>query len=83
MNFFTVEANPRAAGAEITSAELLISLKDGRKLSVPLTWFARILHASDEQRQQWELLGDGEGIRWPSVDEDVSIIGLLAGARAI
>lgn len=83
MNSFAVEVNPRAAEVEITPDELLVSLKDGRKLSVPLTWFPRILHASEEQRQQWELLGDGEGIRWPSVDEDVSIVGLLGGTRAV
>jgi hypothetical protein len=54
-----------------------VSLADGRKISIPLTWFPRLLHATANQRQNFELLGDGEGIHWPDIDEDLSVGGLL------
>jgi hypothetical protein len=57
-------------------------LADGRTIIVPLAWFPRLLHATPEQRRRWELLGDGEGIHWPDVDEDLSVAGLLRGAPA-
>jgi len=79
MNSSVVETNPLARGVEVTDAELIVSLADGRKISVPLAWFPRLLHATPEQRRQWELLGDGEGVHWPQVDEDLSVEGLLAG----
>ena len=59
--------------------ELTVLLADGRKISVPLAWFPRLLHATAEQRQNFELLGEGEGIHWPDVDEDLSVAGLLRG----
>ncbi len=79
MSSSVVEANPLAREVEVTDAELIVSLADGRKISVPLVWFPRLLHATPEQRGQWELLGDGEGLHWPQVDEDLSVEGLLAG----
>jgi hypothetical protein len=66
----------------ITDDDLSIVLADGRKISVPLTWFPRLLHANPAQRQHFELLGDGEGIHWPDVDEDLSVAGLLRGTPA-
>ena len=54
-------------------------LDDGRELSVPLAWFPRLLHATPEQRQAWELIGRGEGLHWEELDEDISVAGLLAG----
>lgn len=59
-----------------------MALADGRTLAVPLAWFPRLLRATAEQRQHFELLGDGEGIHWPEIDEDLSVVGLLLGARA-
>jgi hypothetical protein len=79
MSSSVVEANPLAREVEVTDAELIVGLADGRKISVPLVWFPRLLHATPEQRRQWELLGDGEGVHWPQVDEDLSVEGLLAG----
>ncbi|MCC7291126.1 MAG: DUF2442 domain-containing protein [Phycisphaerales bacterium] len=67
---------------QFTDDEMTVALADGRRLSVPLAWFPRLLHATPQQRQKWELLGDGEGIHWPDVDEDLSVEGLLRGARA-
>ncbi len=62
--------------------EMTVDLADGRRVSVPLVWFPRLLKATPEQRNDWELLGDGEGIHWESVDEDLSVAGLLRGVKA-
>jgi hypothetical protein len=51
-------------------------------ISVPLSWFPRLLRATPAARARWEILGDGEGIHWPDADEDVSVEGLLAGNRS-
>ena len=69
----------RAARVSTTEDELVVDLVDGRRLAVPLAWFPRLLHATPDQRSRYELLGDGEGIHWPDVDEDVSVAGLLEG----
>ena len=55
---------------------------DGRRLSVPLVWFPHLLRATPEQRAKWELLGEGDGIHWPLIDEHLSVEGLLAGRRS-
>ena len=82
MSSSAVEVRPLARDIEIRDDELQVSLSDGRRVCVPLVWFPRLLEASSEQRENWELLGDGEGIRWPEIDEDLSVAGFLAGARA-
>ena len=82
MSSSVVEANPLASEVEVTEDELRLVLADGRRLAVPLSWFPRLMTASPEARQRWELLGDGEGIHWPEADEDLSVAGLLAGAVA-
>lgn len=76
------DVDPRALGVEVTDEELVVDLADGRRVAVPLTWFPRLLHATPKQRTKWELLGDGQGIHWPDIDEDLSVSGLLRGARA-
>ena len=75
--------DPRAKEVLITSDELSVTLADGRRIVVPLAWFPRLLRASDEERQRFEFLGDGQGIHWPDLDEDLSVEGLLHGARAL
>ncbi|MCH7813036.1 MAG: DUF2442 domain-containing protein [Planctomycetes bacterium] len=82
MSSSIVETTPRAQSVEVTDAELIVQLVDGRRLSVPLVWFPRLLRATPEQRAKWEFLGDGEGIHWPLIDEDLSVQGLLAGRRS-
>ncbi len=82
MSSSTVETTPRAESVEVTDAELIVRLVDGRRLSVPLVWFPRLLRATPEQRSKSELLGDGDGIHWPLIDEDLSVEGLLAGRRS-
>jgi hypothetical protein len=69
----------RVRDVTVTDDEVCVSLVDGRKVSAPLAWFPRLLHATPAQRAQWSLLGDGEGIHWPSIDEDISVFGLLRG----
>jgi hypothetical protein len=61
---------------------LTVDLADGRRLSVPLAWFPRLLRAGPKQRTNWRLIGEGRGIQWPDLDEDLSVDGLLRGARA-
>ena len=79
MSSLAVEHKPLARHVEVTEDELTVVLADGRRISAPLAWFPRLLRASPEQRADWELLGDGEGIHWPSADEDLSVNGLLRG----
>ena len=73
---------PLASTVSCTLSELVVGLADGRVLSVPLAWFPRLLDASPEQRSHFEILGNGEGIHWPDVDEDLSVAGLLLGTPA-
>jgi hypothetical protein len=79
MSSSLVEVSPRAEEVSVSENELTVSLTDGRRISVPLAWFPRLLHATPAQRSHWELLGDGEGIRWPEIDEDLSVAGILRG----
>jgi hypothetical protein len=74
--------NDFATHIELTDDELIVTLADGRAMSAPLVWFPRLLNASAEQRKRWELIGAGEGIHWPDLDEDLSIAGLLRGERS-
>jgi hypothetical protein len=73
----------KACDVRTTADEMSVSLLDGRRVTVPLAWFLRLLHATPRERRAWELVGDGERIHWPSIDEDEGVIGLLEGpARA-
>jgi hypothetical protein len=61
---------------------MTVALDDGRSLSVPLVWYPRLLHGTKMEREECELIGQGEGIHWPKLDEDISVEGLLAGKRS-
>lgn len=63
----------------VTEDSLTVDLSDGRTLSVPLTWFPRLLHGTTEERNNWRLIGDGEGIHWQELDEDISVENLILG----
>jgi hypothetical protein len=82
MSILAVETEPAASDVTVTADELIVSLVDGRRLSAPLAWYPRLLHASIEERNEWELIGDGEGIHWPRIDEDLSVSGILRGVPA-
>ena len=63
----------------LTEDSLSIDLVDGRTISVPLAWYPRLFHGTPEERRNWRLIGQGEGIHWPDLDEDISVENLLAG----
>ena len=64
----------------VTSDDTLtVELADGRSLSVPIAWYPRLFHGSPQERENWELIGDGEGIHWSDLDEDISVEGLILG----
>ncbi|MAU01792.1 MAG: hypothetical protein CL608_32045 [Anaerolineaceae bacterium] len=63
----------------ISEDTLTVELTDGRSLSVPIAWYPRLFHGSQQERENWELIGDGEGIHWPDLDEDISVEGLILG----
>ena len=67
---------------DFSEDSLTVRLDDGRGLSVPLAWYPRLLHGTKAEREKYELIGDGEGIHWPELDEDISVEGLLAGRRS-
>lgn len=69
--------NPTAIDVSVSESALHVVLADGRELSVPLAWFPRLHDATPEQRAHWRLIGCGEGIHWPDVDEDISVASLL------
>lgn len=75
-------AGERIVGVTLDEHSLTAYLADGRTISVPLAWYPRLLHASNEQRGNWELVGGGYGIHWPDLDEDLSAQGLLRGTPA-
>ena len=70
---------PYAENVQITEDTLNVDLSDGRTISVPLNWFPRLLHATQKQRNNWRLIGRGQGIHWDDIDEDISVEGLIAG----
>ena len=76
----TVAPDPRAKEVTVTDDELIVVLTDARRLAVPLAWFPRLLRATREERDHFEILGEGVGIHWPDIDEDLSVAGLLRGA---
>ena len=76
----TIEVQiPEAEAVTVTEDTLKAELSDGRTIFVPLAWYPRLVHATQDERDNWELIGDGQGIRWPDLDEDLSVEGLIAG----
>lgn len=63
----------------ISEDTLMADLSDGRTISVPLNWYPRLLHGTPEERANWRLIGQGEGIHWPDLDEDISVENLIYG----
>jgi hypothetical protein len=82
MTTLTLETEPLAAQVRVTEEKLIVDLVDGRSLSVPLSWYPRLLHASQKERQNWQLLGDGYAIEWVDLDEHIGVEGLLAGRHS-
>jgi hypothetical protein len=80
MNTSTVEVRlSTAQNVSVTDDTLVIDLTDGRTISVPLAWYPRLLQGTPEERSHWRLIGQGEGIHWPDLDEDISVQHVLLG----
>ena len=77
-----IRAEPRITAVSIDEEALTAHLADGRTVSVPLAWSWRLSEATPEQRAQFEILGSGQGVRWPEIDEDISVDGMLGGVPA-
>ena len=77
-----VSVESRIARVDVTDETITAHLVDGRVISVPLAWSWRLSDATPEQRANWELIGDGHGVHWPDVDEDISADGMLSGILA-
>lgn len=73
---------PRIVSIEVTEEAITARLTDGRTISVPLVWSWRLSEATPEQRANFEIIGDGEGVHWPDIDEDISARGMLQGIPA-
>jgi hypothetical protein len=82
MNTLTLEIEPLAAQIRVTDEQFIVDLVDGRSLVVPLSWYPRLLYASPEERQNWQLLGEGYAIEWTDLDEHIGVEGLLAGRQS-
>jgi len=80
MSFLHTELRaPQARRVTATETTLTVDLVDGRTIAVPVAWYPRLLHATPRERSRTKLIGDGAGIRWPDLDEDVSVASLLSG----
>lgn len=82
MTTSTLATDERVMDVEATEDTLTVSLMDGRRISVPIVWYPRLLHATQAQRDNWKVAGAGYGIHWPDIDEDLSVERLLRGAPA-
>jgi hypothetical protein len=81
MSTSTAEVRSVAATqVSVTDDTLTVELSDGRSISAPLAWYPRLLRGTVEERSRWRLIGQGRGIHWPDLDEDISVENLLAGS---
>lgn len=77
MPTLAIRLDPTAVDVQADDTLLRVTLADGRELAAPLEWFPRLRDASPEQRGRWRLIGRGQGVHWPDVDEDISVASLL------
>lgn len=68
-----------ARSVSVSDEALAVDLADGRTITVPLAWFPRLAHGTPAERADWRLIGGGQGVHWPDLDEDIRVEGLLAG----
>ena len=80
MSTSALTADERVATVAISKDRLTVTLRDDRKISVPLAWYPRLVRATPKQRRNWQIAGGGYGIHWPDIDEDLNTEGLLRGA---
>jgi len=77
-----ISTEPKIRKIVISEETITAQLSDGRTISVPLSWSWRLSEATPAQREHFEILGRGEGVRWPDLDEDISVEGMLSGVPA-
>ena len=77
MAISAVRLDATAVDVTVTDDQILVVLADGRELAARLAWSPRLAEATADQRKNWRLIGRGQGIRWPDVDEDISVASLL------
>jgi hypothetical protein len=82
MTSLVLERSPNAVAVTVSDERIDVELDDGRRLSVPLAWYPRLVHATAAERSRYELWGSGYAIEWPDLDEHISVEGLLAGRRS-
>ncbi len=78
----SVNSEPRIVSIKVTNSAITTALADGRTVSVPLAWSWRLAEATAKQRQNFKIIGSGQGVHWPDVDEDISAMGMLSGTPA-
>ena len=80
MNTLDIELKiPEAMDVHVSEDTLSVELSDGRTISVPIDWYPRLTHATEQERSSWRIIGKGHGIHWEELDEDISVRNLLAG----
>lgn len=82
MTTLALETEPIAVNVTVTEDDLMVDLTDGRRIIVPLAWYPRLMYATPNERQNWQLLGDGYAIEFPHLDEHIGVEGLLAGRHS-
>ncbi len=82
MNIAAKFSEPKLMNIRITEDEIIAFLADGRTVSLPLAWSWRLSEAKPETRLNFEIIGDGYGVHWPDIDEDISVEGILYGIPA-
>ena len=78
----TKQIEIRATSVRVSDDALIVDLSDGRTVSAPLAWYPRLLYGTSAERDDYQLIGEGLGIHWPQLDEDISAEGILAGRRS-
>ena len=79
---FPLPPESAAIAVKMTTETFIVDLADGRSIAVPLSWYPRLHYGTSQERQNWQLLGDGYAVEWPDLDEHIGIEGLLAGRRS-
>jgi hypothetical protein len=74
---------PQVLTASVSESAIAVELEDGRSLAVPLAWYPRLMNATESERTTFRIIGRGDGLHWPELDEDVSVAGMLAGHHSM
>lgn len=77
MSILAINKSKKALNVVFSVSKMIVFLEDGRELAIPLEWFPRLRNASSNQLNKWRFIGNGEGIHWDEIDEDVSVENLL------